>query len=58
MQLVLADARHLLPEESRQRLGLILQAVTARDEVILAIDGFGKLFRSPRWGSNRDCCCR
>jgi ATP-dependent Clp protease ATP-binding subunit ClpA len=54
MQVVLADARHLLAEESRERVALILQAVAAQEDVILAIDGFGKLLRSPRWGSNRD----
>lgn len=51
-QIILADTRHTIPEESRERLLALLASVAENKDVIVCISGFASLMRSPQ-GTNK-----
>ena len=52
-RVVLVDARHTAPEESRDRLLAILAAIASHKDVIACLSGFESLLRSPQ-GTHRE----
>ncbi len=62
---LMADGRHIPPDETRPRLAALLAHIAGREDLVVCLDGFARLLRGDR-GSNKpamlealsDCQCR